>query len=182
MLRALVLISIVFSLSVTAEEPTVLLESRALVFDFQKTLGGKLKSAMEQGGTQRAIAVCSEQAPKIAAEMSKGRDFNLGRVSQRVRNADNSANDMESQVLEQFAKSLASDKPALEYFKTGKDGSALYMKAIVIQPLCLSCHGETLAEETQQALSKYYPKDKARGYKQGDLRGAFVVRWSAPGQ
>ncbi len=49
------------------------------------------------------------------------------------------------------------------------------MKAVPTGKVCLSCHGETVAPEVEQKLAELYPDDKARGYKEGDIRGAFVV-------
>ena len=46
-----------------------------------------------------------------------------------------------------------------------------------MQPMCLNCHGEkaVLAPGVQDALNKIYPDDKAVGYKEGDLRGAWHI-------
>jgi len=151
-------------------------ESRALVDAFQKSLGGKLKNALKTGGTTKAIAVCSVEAPKIASEISSEHNATIGRVSTRARNVDNRADRQQREVLKTFAKALKDESRPPEHFSTNNSG-ALYMKAIVVQPLCLACHGETLSADTIQALENYYPKDSARGYKVGDLRGAFVVKW-----
>ncbi len=49
------------------------------------------------------------------------------------------------------------------------------MKAIPTQEVCLACHGEKIDKATAAKLAKLYPKDKARGFKVGDLRGAFTM-------
>ena len=49
------------------------------------------------------------------------------------------------------------------------------MKAIPIGGLCLQCHGTAIAPELAEKLSELYPEDKATGYREGDMRGAFVV-------
>jgi hypothetical protein len=50
-----------------------------------------------------------------------------------------------------------------------------FMKAITTQPLCLTCHGEAISPEVAAKLSELYPDDRATGFREGDLRGAFVV-------
>jgi hypothetical protein len=52
-----------------------------------------------------------------------------------------------------------------------------YMKAIGVEPLCVTCHGAQIAPALQQAIRAKYPKDAATGFNVGDLRGAvYVVR------
>ena len=40
---------------------------------------------------------------------------------------------------------------------------------------CLGCHGENIKPELLQLLDKHYPLDQARGFREGDLRGAFTL-------
>jgi hypothetical protein len=52
------------------------------------------------------------------------------------------------------------------------------MRAIVLAPPCLACHGapERMTDETHRALETHYPADRATGYRAGELRGAFSLR------
>ena len=45
------------------------------------------------------------------------------------------------------------------------------LRPIGTAPLCLTCHGPALAPEVREALAAKYPKDAARGFREGDLRG-----------
>ena len=49
------------------------------------------------------------------------------------------------------------------------------MKAIPTGGLCLQCHGTAIAPKLAEKLSELYPEDKATGYSEGEIRGAFVV-------
>jgi hypothetical protein len=49
------------------------------------------------------------------------------------------------------------------------------MKAIPTKPLCLTCHAEAIAPEVETKINQLYPADRARGYRVGDLRGAFTL-------
>ncbi|MBT6406447.1 MAG: DUF3365 domain-containing protein, partial [Rhodospirillaceae bacterium] len=40
---------------------------------------------------------------------------------------------------------------------------------------CLACHGAKIPAAVEEALKADYPNDKARGYKAGDIRGAFTI-------
>jgi len=51
---------------------------------------------------------------------------------------------------------------------------------IVIPPLeklqCLKCHGEDIDPKVAAKLDALYPQDNARGYKVGQVRGAFTLK------
>jgi hypothetical protein len=146
---------------------------------FAAELKAALQKALTEQGPVAAIAVCKDEAPRIAARMSAETRTSVGRTGLRVRNPGNAAQAWQRTVLEGFAQRLASGTPPeeLEYFEVHADGSAHYLKAIVTQPLCLVCHGEAISPEVQEALGKHYPQDQATGFKSGELRGAFSVDW-----
>ncbi|WP_083608158.1 Tll0287-like domain-containing protein [Teredinibacter haidensis] len=148
-------------------------QSRAIVEEFHKTLGGKLKAAISEGGFVKAIDVCSEQAPALASAIGKRHEVLVKRISDKARNPLAAADKEESNILRQLANIHASEKPTPLEITT----DTRYYKGIAIQPLCLACHGNALEEDVKAALSKHYPSDKAVGYSAGDLRGAFVVEW-----
>jgi hypothetical protein len=50
-----------------------------------------------------------------------------------------------------------------------------YMKAIPTGKVCLSCHGEKLDPAVAAKLKALYPRDKAVGFRSGDIRGAFTI-------
>ena len=71
--------------------------------------------------------------------------------------------------VEVWQVSEASGQPAFQY-----------MSAIPTQKLCLGCHGKSIAPEVKAKLAELYPEDKATGFSEGDLRGAFVVTREVP--
>jgi hypothetical protein len=52
-----------------------------------------------------------------------------------------------------------------------------YVEPIGIKPLCLACHGEALAPDVAARIGELYPKDRATGFTEGDLRGVFWVEY-----
>jgi hypothetical protein len=52
------------------------------------------------------------------------------------------------------------------------------MKAIVIAPMCLGCHGAPaeMPENVKATLARLYPNDPALGYRAGELRGAVSIK------
>lgn len=57
--------------------------------------------------------------------------------------------------------------------RTVEDSSARVLRPIVVEPVCVSCHGREITPEIAAVLDARYPNDRARGYEPGDLRGAL---------
>ena len=172
-----------------AQDSDMLSQSRAISLAMLKELGQKLQSAMTEGGAVNAIGVCNTQAPEIAGRVSAQNQVKLSRVGTRARNPVMGVpNDWQAKALAQFDAGLArGDKPAEMEFSetiTKSDGSKEFhfAKPIVLQPMCVSCHGgpEQISPEVKSKLSELYPNDKALNYQPGQLRGAVVLSRSAP--
>lgn len=155
-----------------------LAESREIVGEFQRRLKGELMAAVEAGGMAGAIGVCSDVAPAIASELSREHGARVRRTSSKVRNAANLPDEFERTVLERFEKDR---DPAGEEFDVDADGRARYLRAIPAQGLCLGCHGTEIPAAVIEKLDRKYPHDRARGYVEGDIRGAFSILWPVAG-
>ena len=158
--------------------------TRSIASQLLNTLGQKLKTALSSDGPLSAVSVCKEAAPSIANSLSAEHGVQITRVGTRVRNQKMGyPNNWQREALTQFEDRLAlGEKPAeLEYWKVVETVNGKrelhYAKAIVVQPQCLSCHGQAqdipaaLAEKIRQE----YPNDQATGYSAGKLRGAVVI-------
>ena len=171
-----------------AQDSDLLTQSRTISLGMLKELGQKLQGAMAEGGAVNAIGVCNTQAPDIAGRVSTQNQVKLSRVGTRTRNPVMGVpNDWQAKALAQFDAALArGEKPAdLEFSETVNTASGKefhFAKPIVLQPMCVSCHGspEQISPEVKAKLSELYPNDKAVGYQPGQLRGAVVLTRSAP--
>jgi hypothetical protein len=168
----------------TALAPDWIERSRQLATQLGSELKGELGKAIEAGGPVAAIGVCSTRAPEIAARLSRESGASVGRTALRVRNPANAPDDLQRTLLEQFAGEMTSGgfQPPLEAafeIRRGEQVERRYMRAIPTEPLCLTCHGKTLAPDLAAAIARAYPADQATGFEQGQLRGAFTVTWPA---
>ncbi len=160
--------------------------SRAAAQQFGATLKDVLQQAINNGGPVSGITVCHGQAGAIAEKLSQEQGMLVGRTSLKVRNPQNAPDNWELAVLKQFearkAQGEAVDK--LEFFAVIPDdrgqNTFRYMKAIPTAALCLTCHGENLPAEVDAQLKELYPDDKARGFREGELRGAFTIAKPMP--
>ncbi|MAT83239.1 MAG: hypothetical protein CMD39_03010 [Gammaproteobacteria bacterium] len=154
--------------------------SRAIAVDFQQQLGSGLMAAMEQGGPVAGIGVCADIAPAIAARASAQAGARVARTALRVRNPANAPDSDAARVLEEFSRQVAAGEAMpVEHIGPGPNGGTRYMRAIVLQPLCATCHGATLAPPVAEAVAARYPDDRAVGFEVGELRGAFLIDWPA---
>ena len=154
-------------------------KGRALVADFGSQLKAELKQALGAGGPVAAIAGCKERAPQIASAVARSSGVKLRRTSLRYRNPLNAPEPWEAGVLRAFeAEQRESPEAPLEYIAQLEDGTVRYMAAIRTGAVCLACHGDKLPEAIADQLEADYPHDRARGYSQGDIRGAFSLTWS----
>lgn len=158
--------------------------SRAMSAQLVQQLGAQLKQELARGGPEGAIGVCRDAAPEIAGKLSRQSGARVARVSLKTRNPLLGAPDIwEQAVLVDFdRRAAAGEKPeTLEYSETVIEPQGRYfryMKAIPVQPLCLTCHGTDamIAPEVAQRLQSDYPHDRARGYTAGQIRGAVTVK------
>lgn len=155
-------------------------QSRAAVKEFMLNLKGELKQAMEQGGAVNAISVCKIKAPAIADDLSTQKGWRVARTSLKVRNPSNAPDDWERKALEDFDKRNAQGEnpETMEYYALVEESSGpvfRYMKAIPTGHMCLECHGENIDAAVAAKLESLYPADQARGFKAGDIRGAFTI-------
>jgi hypothetical protein len=156
-------------------------EAKGLIKEFATTLQGELQAAMKAGGPTQAIEVCQERAPAIAAGLSERSGWAVGRTSLKTRNvADNTPDAWETEVLTTFearkAKGEAVETMAFgEVVETDAGKEFRFMKAIPTAKVCLACHGSAITPEVTAALDEAYPGDQARGYAEGDIRGAFSL-------
>lgn len=186
-------VSLCASLAATAEVPEDWgARSSALADQLTNELKTELAAALQSGGPSAAIEVCRTRAPEIAARLSAQSGAKVGRTALRLRNPANEPDFHERTIMERFARELAAaadparpaDAPEpvteakIEWPNLQAGGvDHFYMRAIVMQPQCLPCHGETLAPEVAKAIQRHYPADQATGFAPGQLRGAVVVRW-----
>ncbi len=151
---------------------------------FIKQLGGHLKKEMQANGPVQAITVCKEIAPEIANQLSIENGWSVSRVTTKTRNSLLGAADMwERETLAEFEAAAAKGEQYSEMKKTAvvdEDGQFYfrYMKPLAIKPVCLTCHGseEQIPAPVKSELVKLYPFDQAKGYKQGELRGAVSIK------
>lgn len=154
--------------------------SRLLMED----LAAELMREMQAGGPAAAIRVCSEAAPRIAGELSREHGWKVTRIGTRVRNPLLGMPDAwEQQVLASFMQRADAGEAVaeLDHAEIVEEPSGRffrYLRAIEVRQPCLVCHGPAagIPDAVRSALDERYPRDQARDYLAGDLRGAVSIK------
>ncbi len=168
------------------ELETTAAEARQLVKKFGGTLKPMLKEHLQKDGPSAAIEVCRDAAPRIAGEISAQSGWTVKRVSHKPRNANARPDAWEEAALQHLLKLRANgaDADTLEYYEMVKneDGTTQfrYMKAQKTMKLCLTCHGSQISPDVAATIDKHYPQDHARGFHEGEIRGAFSLIKNMP--
>jgi len=139
---------------------------RAKIGELKKTLLGALQGALAESAT-KAVETCAQVAPSL----TEGQAF--GRMTRRPRNPKNAVAGWQEEALAHF-ESLVAAGASLDgaaFARTLEGGKVGYAEPLVIQELCLTCHGEQIAPEVAAVIAAKYPQDRATGYRLGDLRG-----------
>ena len=145
-----------------------------LLSPFKRDLQEALRLGLTKGPVQ-AISACRVQAPEIAKALAQD-GISLGRASHRLRNPANSPPEWVGPILDAYVDNSADRAPRTVPLPNTRLG---YVEPILLQPLCLNCHGEQLAPNVASRINELYPEDRAVGFDVGDFRGVFWVEFPA---
>lgn len=141
-----------------------------------QTLGGELKSHMQNGGVLNALDFCSKNALTLTDKVAKESNSKIKRVSILNRNPLNAPSAEEQKIIQDW-QTMAKMGEVLPTHELKK---GVYYKPILINnEVCLKCHGNLEANSPlAKAIKDTYPEDKAAGYQMGDLRGMIVIEFA----
>ncbi len=156
------------------------LEARQLTKAYMKTLKKALRGSIIASGPAATINVCSVSAPAIERSLGSQHNWQISRTSTRIRNPNNRPDPWERRVLQNFASKIKQGAPVKGLEETAVINlngrpTFRYMKAIPVGNVCLTCHGRKISGSVATAINDRYPSDQAKGYRRGELRGAFTL-------
>jgi hypothetical protein len=98
-----------------------------------------------------------------------------------LRNPANAPDSMELRILASYRQWKNEKQELKGVLEKDGSGNYHYFKPILLQTLCLNCHGNpvsVISPETRQMIQQKYPADAAFDYQEGDLRGIWHIRFS----
>ena len=163
MRNTLLSIALLASLSALAEEAPWLAEARTVASSVPPKLLQVLNEEIAKDGPAAAIAVCRDKAPQLAKAAAAQSGWAIRRVSLRNRNPKAVPDAWEHATLEEFDRRAAAGEAPASLEKSALVTEAgrteyRFMKALAVQPVCLTCHGaaDKLTPEVAAQLHTLY--------------------------
>lgn len=155
-------------------------EAKNLANQLKSSLVKNLTEKIKNEGLEAAVPFCHANVKPIAKEAAKDylAKYEFGRTSHKIRNEQNKTQPWQESYLKEFVGTFYDAKKAASYSKTGvlPDGKKFYIEPLFVQPLCLNCHGQNIAQKTQSQIKSLYPNDSATGFKLNEFRGLIWVK------
>lgn len=136
------------------------------------TLKNELKAGLKKS-PQEAVRTCHLRAGEIQRDLSNDK-VKIGRVSLKNRNPENYPKQWMLSYIDEFHRNKIKKKYIVVDLENKKNGLLMPIKT---EPLCLKCHGVKIEKGLKREITKLYPKDKAIGYKVGQIRGFFWAEY-----
>lgn len=143
------------------------------------TLRNTLLREIGQNGFSGAVEFCNTNALPLT-NIYASENIAVKRTSGQLRNMTNAPDSMEQRILALYLSLISSSKELKPVIEKDDAGNQHYFKPIIIQAMCLNCHGDKnnqIQPATWQAIQLKYPSDAAWGYKEGELRGIWHVKF-----
>lgn len=141
------------------------------------TLRKSLINAIGKRGTEGAIDLCHTDV--IALTNAYADTVIIKRAAPKFRNPANKPDSLELAVFEQMSQVMqATGNPEPVLYKDTFSGQVHYFKPIILQALCINCHGapqQDIQPSTMLAIREKYPNDQAVNFKGGELRAVWHI-------
>lgn len=177
------LLSTSLSYAIEGTTPETTMQAKQEGLKYIKMLGGALKSELkthmkaDKTGLS-AMGFCSAKAETITKEVNDKlpKHASVRRTALKIRNPENIADALDQKIIKAYEERIA-DKTFLPTDITVVQNNEMtrVYKPLIIQGVCLKCHGNDISQEIQKEIQRNYPKDQAIGYKIGALRGVIVA-------
>lgn len=152
----------------------------SITMESQKVLLANVAGQIQRNGVPNAVDFCNIKAIHITDSLSKNKNVEITRLSDKNRNPNNAiANAIDEKAWQQLVTLMKENTQPKHLILEDKD-AVYYYKAIPLgMPTCLACHGNKqneISAETLAVIQDKYPNDKATGYEMGQLRGMWRVK------
>jgi mono/diheme cytochrome c family protein len=152
-------------------------KGKEIALSTKTVLGSNLLAAIKNKGTAGAVEFCHLKAIPLTDSMQRVNGTQIRRVSDRPRNPDNMANQLQLDYIEKAKSTLESGGKVAPFLRETTDAAIGYYP-IVTNQMCLQCHGmpvKDILPQTLTRIEKLYPLDMATGYGENELRGIWVI-------
>jgi hypothetical protein len=169
--------------TLTAEEEAAFLrKGKDITTEVSTIMVSALTNSMATGGVGGAATYCSYIAIPMVDTLASRHGISIKRTSSKLRNLKDAPTEREKVILARYEGEKAQGMELQPLVESIDAHTVAYYHPIIMQPMCLSCHGklgETLSEEDYSIIQYLFPKDEAIGYENGDFRGMWSLKFPA---
>jgi len=145
-----------------------------------KIFKSKIEKVGSQKGLPAVVEFCHENAMKLTDSLGKVHQVEIKRTSHKLRNPENKPDADEQAVIENYLRLQEEHKFMDPVVTTDGEGYVHFYAPIKIKEKCLQCHGQPgkdIPEDVYKIIKAKYPKDQATGFKLGELRGIWDIKF-----
>ena len=145
-----------------------------IIVSIQNATLSELTRELTERGAGGAIRVCHMAANTMVDRIAREEGIPAGRTSAHLRTSSNAPRAWAAPIVARYADSRAA---GLDGFAVDLGNRVGIMRPIAHRSTCSPCHGleSQLTPKVREELKDRYPKDRATGFKDGDLRGWLWV-------
>jgi hypothetical protein len=145
-----------------------------IIVAIQNATISELTRELTERGPGGAISVCHMAATTVINRVARDEGIAAGRTSAHLRTPSNAPKPWAAPIVARYADGRAD---RVGGFVVDLGTRVGVMQPIAHRAVCSACHGleEQLTPKVREELKDRYPKDRATGFKDGDLRGWLWV-------
>lgn len=121
---------------------------------------------------QETFARVCKPVGKRAQSIAQSNDWVVQQLARKYRNPAHRPDPEADSIHGQFADNPEQTDAWIRTVREDRSGWR-YFRRITVEPSCLACHGPK--DKRPNFVTKKYPKDRAYGFDEGDLRGLYAV-------
>ena len=178
----LILVSCNQNKNLSKEEiATYTIKGKEIAKESFNALSSLLMQQMKEGGTEQALPFCNTQASPIINNINQKYNVIVKRTSLKIRNENNNPTSEEAEILKNYAEFKKGEEKLTPLVNLDENGNPHFYAPIILKENCMVCHGnvgENVTIKTDSIIKSLYPKDKATGFKTGDLRGIWSITFN----
>ena len=151
-----------------------------VIASMQDAVIRELNETFARGGPDLAIRSCHIDTT-LTTHLLKREGIAAGRTSDRLRSPSNRAPKWSEEFIRTWAGRSARDVAGFAVDLGDRVG---VLRPIAEREICANCHGplDRLTPRVREVLADRYPRDRATGFREGEIRGWFWVEMPKPRQ
>ena len=145
-----------------------------------KVFKSKIEEIGPKEGLPAVVGFCHDNALKLTDSLGEKYHVVIKRTSHKLRNPDNKPTAEEQKIIDQYLQQQKENKQLEPVVQTDEEGYVHFYAPIKLKEKCLQCHGQPgsdIHEEVYKVIKEKYPEDQATGFKKGEFRGIWDIKF-----